>query len=71
MALLMIKYFAWHRCFFDRTNHAFVIACMKLCGALFTEIVNILLICNQRTIMDCVMNFIALGVIAEVDDLYA
>ena len=67
----MIKYFAWHRSFFDHTNHAFMIACMKLCGALFTEIVNILLICNQKTIMECVMNFIALGVIAEVDDLYA
>ncbi len=71
MALLMIKYFAYHRSFFDKTNHAFMIACMKLFGSLLTEIVNILLICNQKTIMDCVMNFIALGVIAEVDDLYA
>ena len=36
-----------------------------------TEVVNILLICKQDTIMDCVMNFIALGVIAEVDNMYA
>jgi hypothetical protein len=67
----MIKYYAWHRSLFDKTNHGFIIAFMKLCGALFTEVVNILLICNQKTIMECVMNFIALGVIAEVDDLYA
>ena len=44
---------------------------MKLGGSVMTEVVNILLICKQDTIMDCVMNFIALGVIAEVDNMYA
>ncbi len=44
---------------------------MKLIGALLTEVVNIFLICSQNNIMDCVMNFIALGVIAEIDNLYA
>ena len=71
VALLMIKYFANHRSLFDETNHPFYISLMKLFGALLTEIVNILLICKQTTIMDCVMNFIALGIICEIDNLYA
>ena len=44
---------------------------MKLYGSLFTEIINICLICGQPTIMDCIMNFIALGAIAQIDDYYA
>ena len=44
---------------------------MKLLGAWMTEGVNILLICKQDSIMEVVMNFIALGVIAEIDNLYA
>ena len=44
---------------------------MQLFGALATELINICLICGQDTIMDCIMNFIALGVISEIDDYYA
>ncbi len=40
-------------------------------GAIGTELINILLICTQDTVKDVIMNFIALGVIAEIDDLYA
>jgi hypothetical protein len=43
---------------------------MQLCGALFTEIINICVICNQEKIMDVIMNFIALGAIAEIDNYY-
>jgi hypothetical protein len=43
---------------------------MQLIGALFTEIINIILICGQETIMDTIVNFIALGVIAEIDNYY-
>ncbi len=67
----MIKYFANQRPLFDETNHPFYLSVMKLTGAILTEIVNILLICKQTTIMDAVMNFIALEVIAEIDNLYA
>jgi hypothetical protein len=71
ISLKMIKYFTSHRSRFDSGIQPFLIPFMKLCGSLFTECVNIFLICQQTTIMDCVMNFIALGVIAEIDNLYA
>ena len=45
-------------------------AYMKFFGAFLTEIVNILLLCSQNTVMDCVLNFIALGVISEIDNMY-
>ena len=67
----MIRYFGTHTSNFDSRTHPFFISMMKLMGALMTEIVNILLICKQTFIMDCVMNFIALGVISEIDNLYA
>jgi hypothetical protein len=44
---------------------------MQLIGAVGTEIVNITLICQQTNAQDIIMNFIALGVIAEIDDIYA
>lgn len=43
---------------------------MQFIGAFFTEIINILVICNLPTIMDIIMNFIALGVISEIDNYY-
>jgi len=36
---------------------------------MFTEIVNMLLINSSGTVMDIVMNFVALGAIAEFDDV--
>jgi len=44
---------------------------MQFIGGIGTEIVSIVLICNQDTVQEIVMNFIALGIIAEIDDLYA
>jgi hypothetical protein len=37
---------------------------MQLIGAVVTEIINIFLICGQKTVMDALINFIALGAIA-------
>ena len=37
---------------------------------MFTVIVNIFLICGQTEIMDTIFNFIALGVISEIDNYY-
>ena len=47
----------------------FLIGLMKYLGALLTEIVNIYLIAISNDISDIIMNFIALGVIAEIDDI--
>lgn len=44
---------------------------MKLFGAWITELVNIMLILNENKVKDIVMNLIALGVIAEIDNFYA
>ena len=48
-----------------------LISLMQLSSALGTEIINIALICAQDTVKDVIMNFIALGVIAEIDNFYA
>lgn len=67
----MIKYFNNHPDEFCHRVTPVLVGSMQLFVALFTELINILLICGQTTIMDSVMNFIALGVIAEVDNFYA
>ena len=43
---------------------------MKLFGAASTECLNIMLLCNQISVMDCVLNFIALGIISQIDNIY-
>ena len=47
-----------------------LIAIMQFMGAFFTEIINILVICSLPTIMEIIMNFIALGAISEIDNYY-
>eukprot|EP00347_Sterkiella_histriomuscorum_P003827 403362788 len=47
------------------------ISLMQLISALATEVISIILICSQDTVQNVIMNFIALGVIAEIDDIYA
>ena len=49
----------------------FVIANMQLISSCFTEIINIILMCSQDNIPDTVMNFFALSIIHEIDNLYA
>lgn len=44
---------------------------MQLIASLGTETISLILICNQYSVQDAIMNFIALGVIAEIDDIYA
>lgn len=67
----MIKYLSNHSEDFDDVDAPFLIAMMKLTSSVLTEIINIFLICGQNTIMDCIMNFIALGIICEIDKHYA
>eukprot|EP00351_Strombidinopsis_sp_SopsisLIS2011_P006016 CAMPEP_0116871234 /NCGR_PEP_ID=MMETSP0463-20121206/1486_1 /TAXON_ID=181622 /ORGANISM="Strombidinopsis sp, Strain SopsisLIS2011" /LENGTH=126 /DNA_ID=CAMNT_0004509255 /DNA_START=862 /DNA_END=1242 /DNA_ORIENTATION=- len=57
----------------DYTFDSFVplfICIMQGSSALFTEIVCLVLIQGQRDVMDCIMNYIALGIIADIDNLY-
>ena len=48
-----------------------LISLMQFVASLATETINILLICAQDDVQDILMNYIALGVIAEIDDYYA
>jgi hypothetical protein len=66
----MLKYFNNHSDDFVSQSEPVVVALMQLTGALFAETINIILICGQQTVMDTVLNYIALGVIAEIDNYY-
>jgi hypothetical protein len=48
-----------------------LIGLMKLNGAFWTEIINLVLISQQSDVGSVIMNLIALGVIASVDNIYA
>jgi len=37
----------------------------------FTEVMNLLLLCGFDDTMELITNYIALGVIAEIDNIYA
>ena len=56
--------------FADKTNNqiAFSVAYMKILGGLFTEIINVGIIITSTTVTDIVKDFIALGIISEIDD---
>ena len=49
----------------------FAISLFQYTGAILTEAVTLLIICGQNTPLDCVLNFLALSVIAQIDDMYA
>jgi hypothetical protein len=49
---------------------AFLIALMQFLIAISTEIISMLMLNGQREIIDVVMNFIAIKVIAEIDNIF-
>lgn len=49
---------------------SFLLIVMQIGAALATEIINLYLILEADNAKDALMNFVALAVIAEVDDLY-
>jgi hypothetical protein len=50
---------------------AMFIPLLQLITALFTEGVSLFLIANSVTVMDVVMNFVALAVISEIDNMFS
>lgn len=67
----MIKYYNNHPKKFCHNVTPVFVGMMQMISALFTELMNVLLICGENNIKESVMNFIALGVIAEIDNFYA
>jgi len=47
------------------------IALMQITAAIFTEIINIAVISQSNTTIEVIMDYIALGIIAEIDTLFA
>ena len=66
----MMKYLSNNSELFSGIIGPFIIALMQFLGAILTEIINILTICSLPDIMSVIMNFIALGAIAEIDNYY-
>ena len=56
---VMIEYWITHRPLFDRSSLPFIYCMMKFIAASMTEIVNILLLCSQETVIDCILNYVA------------
>lgn len=56
--------------YFLQTFAPFIVALMQYSGAVFTEIINIIAICSLENTKEVIMNFIALGVISEIDNYY-
>jgi len=56
--------------YFAGTSGPMMVALMQFFGAVFTETINILSICSLENTKEVIMNFIALGVIAEIDNYY-
>lgn len=55
----------------DSIIYPHLVMTMKLYGGLITELVNIQVIIRQKTIEDVMKDFIAFGVIMEIDNLLA
>lgn len=70
-ALSMMKYIKNFRHKFLRVNtlYPWFMALLKLLGGVLTELINIYIIIQAESIEDVVKDFIALGIIAEIDNL--
>ena len=55
--------------FYASNIYAFLICAMKILGGLQTELSNIVLMAKTETIEDVVKDFIALGIISEIDNV--
>jgi len=56
--------------YFTETAAPMLVALMQFSGAFLTESINIVSICSLENSKEVIMNFIALGVIAEIDNYY-
>ena len=66
-----MKYALNHMWKFRSWKWAYFIGLMQLVMVVFVEVVNIIVLCANKTIMDILMNFLALVVIRDLDDYFA
>ena len=67
----MMKFTLYRTGGWNRRIPMFFVAVMQLLGALFTETINMVLICVYSSNMEIIQNLLAFGIIAEIDDYYA
>ena len=70
-AINIIKLSLYKTSNLSKRHAIFMIGLMQLFGAIGTETLNIYQICSTYSIKDIIMNFVQLGIIAQIDDLYA
>ena len=65
-----MKYALSHPYKFRRWKEAYAVAFTQLSVVIVTEIVNLAILCTNHTILDVIMNFLALVIIADFDDFF-
>lgn len=70
-AINIIKLSIYKTSNWDKRHAMFMVGIMQLLGAIGTEALNIYQVCSTYNIKDIIMNFVQLGIIAQIDDLYA
>ena len=65
-----MKYALNHPYKFKEWTHAYFIAFTQLFVVIVVEIVNLAILCTNHTILDIIMNFLALVIIADFDDYF-
>lgn len=70
-SLEMFKYLLDHEDHFICESQVIMICLMQFTAAFLTELINCALLCNITIITDYIVLFIALLIIADIDDIYA
>ena len=66
-----MKFALNHMWKFDSWRWAWLIGFLQMIMVVFVEVVNIIVLCANNTVMDILMNFLALVVIRDLDDYFA
>lgn len=69
-ALELMKYAILHSERFERPKTAFFLCITQFTVTLLIEVVNIFNLAMQTKVLDVIMNFLALGVLADFDDFF-
>jgi hypothetical protein len=69
-ALDLMKYVILHSERFERPKTAFFLCAVQFFVTLLIEVVNIFNLAMQTKVLDVIMNFLALGVLADFDDFF-
>ena len=68
--LLMMKYATNHHWKFRNWRHAFMIGLCQTIVLMICEFVNLVILCTNQSILEIIMNFLAIIVITEFDDVF-